>query len=317
MVKVKKTNFLFFSILFLILILNNLVACLKSNIIFFGGSSSVTPLFHLLLNGFNEVEEESFQGFNDEYNRKVIYLHNGSSSAEIGVKNKTFTMGFTSRGVKEVYIKDDKYMVFSFGIDKMFIFTKIPKSCPSSLLDITKKNKKILKKLFLGEEVTWKDLLGNECNNNEKLIGINRESGSGTRDMWSKFLDLKDNEQFTNKLYIVNSTSLMISKVTTIKNSIGYISLSSLPSIKDNNLDVFKINGINPEDNDYNELSRKFYSLFLIDIDFKELIQEFISFVCDPKKGRLAFKKLNLSFKFNKISKKIPEWLNETIKICS
>ncbi len=286
----------------------NLVACQKSEIILFGGSSSVMTLMHILLYG-DQLNAPKFQGFNHKYNRKVAYNGTGSSAGENGVKNQTLVMGFTSRDVKSEYIDNSNYRVFNFAIDGMVIIAKAPTNC--NVTNISQDKVSVLRDIYTGKSKTWTDLLGNGCANNETIIGVNRESGSGTRDVWRGFLEMGSSD-FSSGLRIANSTSVMINQVRDTNNAIGYVSFSNVDSVLANNLVPFTINGVKASieslTNKSYILYRLFACLFWYESKQRELIGQFIYFMNDDHSGKLAFEKTGLIFDFEWKSEE-PEWL--------
>ena len=158
----------------------NTVGCNRSEIYLVSGSSSVAPLMHLLLNG-DQFSEPKFLGFNESTNLRVAYNPSGSSAGETGIANNTIKMGFTSRDVKSEYLDNLEYGVFSMAIDGMIVIAKLPNNC--SVKNIPLNNRDKLRDIYQGKPVTWKELLGEQCASNDNITGINRESGSGTRDV--------------------------------------------------------------------------------------------------------------------------------------
>lgn len=279
-----------------LVIILNITGCYQSEIFLFGGSTSMIALMQSLLLGedFNKIP---FVGFNETANVKIAYNANGSAAGEIGVKNRTLVMGFTSREISAEYINSSKYKVFNFAIDGMLIVTKLTANC--KIENLTTDKISILSQVYAGKEHKWSDLLGPNCSNTNKIIAINRELGSGTRDTWKNFLKI---DNFHSELRIVNSTWGMINQIKSTNNAIGYVSFANLDSIIDNGLNALKIDNIAPSletltDGTYS-LARLFYAIFYNDMRYKKLINDFISFIKNEQ-SHLIFAKMGLVFKFD------------------
>lgn len=278
-----------------LIVIFNLTACNQSEIFLFGGSTSMIALLQSLLLG-EDYNDPAFKGFNDTADVKIAYNASGSAGGEIGVKNRTLVMGFTSRPISNDYQNNPQYKIFSFAIDGMLIVTKLTSNC--KIENINSDKMTILKAVYEGQEHSWSELLGVGCNNNNKITAINRESGSGTRDTLKNYLEITN---FAPDLRLVNSTFGMINQIKTTNNAIGYVSFANLDSIINNGLTPLKINGIEANIKTVTEetypLVRLFYAIYYHDNRYQKIISNFINFI-KTKETQLIFEKMGLVFKF-------------------
>ncbi len=75
-----------------------------------------------------------------------------------------------------------------------------------------------LKKIYSGEITNWKDLGGDD----EAIVVIGREAGSGTRSAFEELLELQDKCKYASEL---DSTGAVMAKVVATPGAIGYVSL--------------------------------------------------------------------------------------------
>ena len=92
-----------------------------------------------------------------------------------------------------------------------------------------------LVKIYKGEITNWKDLGGND----ESIVVIGREAGSGTRDAFEELLEVKDGCKYAQEL---DSTGAVLAKVASTPGSIGYVSLD----VVDDTVIGLKLNGVEP-----------------------------------------------------------------------
>ena len=114
------------------------------------------------------------------------------------------------------------------AIDGIAVITN--KSC--SIKDVTSKD---LAKIYTGEITDWAELGGEE----QPIIVIGREAGSGTRDAFEELLEVKDVCAYAQEL---DSTGAVLAKVGTTPGAIGYVSLD----VVDDTVSGLKIDGVEP-----------------------------------------------------------------------
>lgn len=105
---------------------------------------------------------------------------------------------------------------------------------------ITNKSNKVtdlttdqLKKIYTGEIKNWKELGGDD----QAIVVIGRESGSGTRSAFEELLEIEDQCQYAQEL---NETGAVLAKVAETKGAIGYVSLDVI----DDTVIAMKLNGV-------------------------------------------------------------------------
>lgn len=90
-----------------------------------------------------------------------------------------------------------------------------------------------LAKVYTGEITNWKELGGDD----EQIVVIGRESGSGTRDAFEELLDIKDACNYAQEL---DSTGAVMAKVAATPGAIGYVSLDVI----DDTVTSMKLDGV-------------------------------------------------------------------------
>ena len=75
-----------------------------------------------------------------------------------------------------------------------------------------------LKAIYTGQITNWSELGGND----EAIVVIGRESGSGTRGAFEELLEIEDSCQYAQEL---DSTGGVLAKVASTPGAIGYVSL--------------------------------------------------------------------------------------------
>ena len=88
----------------------------------------------------------------------------------------------------------------------------------NTVVDITKEN---LAKIYTGEYTNWKEIGGND----EPIVVVGREAGSGTRSAFEELLEIEDACKYANEL---DSTGAVIAKVASTPGAIGYASLDAI-----------------------------------------------------------------------------------------
>lgn len=90
-----------------------------------------------------------------------------------------------------------------------------------------------LASIYKGEITNWSELGGND----EAIVVIGRESGSGTRDAFEELGGIKDECKYAQEL---DSTGAVLAKVASTPGAIGYVSLD----VVDDSVIAEKINGV-------------------------------------------------------------------------
>ena len=127
-------------------------------------------------------------------------------------------------------------------------------------------------------------ITGCATENNNEIVVVSREEGSGTRGAFIELFGIEEKDSNGNKVdkttdeaTVVNSTSVVMTTVAGNKNSIGYISLGSL----NDTVKAVKVDGIEPTVENIKNNTYKVFRPFNIATrdDISELAQDFISFI--------------------------------------
>jgi len=127
-------------------------------------------------------------------------------------------------------------------------------------------------------------ITGCATENNNEIVVVSREDGSGTRGAFIELFGIEEKDANGNKVdnttdeaIVVNSTSIVMTTVAGNKNSIGYISLGSL----NDTVKAVKVDGIEPTVENIKNNTYKVFRPFNIATrdDISELAQDFISFI--------------------------------------
>ncbi len=92
-----------------------------------------------------------------------------------------------------------------------------------------------LAKIYKGEITNWSELGGQD----EAIVVIGREAGSGTRDAFEELLDVADACQYAQEL---DSTGGVLAKVASTPGAIGYVSLD----VVDDTIQTVALNSVEP-----------------------------------------------------------------------
>lgn len=172
-----------------------------------------------------EAMSESFMEKNPGVTVTVEYTGSGAGLESLAAGS--VDIGNASRGLKDEE-KASGEVENIVAIDGIAVITN--KSC--SIKDVTSKD---LAKIYTGEITDWAELGGEE----QPIIVIGREAGSGTRDAFEELLEVKDLCAYAQEL---DSTGAVLAKVGTTPGAIGYVSLD----VVDDTVSGLKIDGVEP-----------------------------------------------------------------------
>ena len=172
-----------------------------------------------------EAMSESFMERNPGVTVTVEYTGSGAGLESLAAGS--VDIGNASRGLKDEE-KASGAVENIVAIDGIAVITN--KSC--SIKDVTSKD---LAKIYSGEITDWAELGGEE----QPIIVIGREAGSGTRDAFEELLEVKDGCAYAQEL---DSTGAVLAKVATTPGAIGYVSLD----VVDDTVSGLKIDGVEP-----------------------------------------------------------------------
>ena len=102
---------------------------------------------------------------------------------------------------------------------------------------VTNLTKDQLAKIYTGQITNWKDLGGQD----EAIVVIGREAGSGTRGAFEELLGIEDQCQYAQEL---NETGAVLAKVAKTSGSIGYVSLDVLADT----ISPLQLDGVEPSE---------------------------------------------------------------------
>lgn len=130
-----------------------------------------------------------------------------------------------------------------------------------------------LAKIYKGEIKNWKDLGGND----EQIVVIGREAGSGTRDAFEELLEVADACNYAQE---IDSTGGVLAKVASTPGAIGYVSLD----VVDDTVNAVSLNGVAPTEEQILAgsylLSRPFVMATKGTIEEQnELVQEWFNYI--------------------------------------
>ena len=144
-----------------------------------------------------------------------------------------------------------------------------------------------LKQIYTGEVTNWKDLGGND----EAIVVIGRENGSGTRSAFEELLEVEDSCQYAQEL---DSTGGVLAKVASTPGAIGYVSLD----VVDDSVQAVSLNSV--EANEENILAgdyilcRPFVMATMGEIsEQNELVQAWFDYV-ESEEGQAVISGLGL-----------------------
>lgn len=181
------------------------------------GSTSMEKLANAL--------KEAFMAENQEVT--VTAEFTGSGAGVEAVLNGMVDIGNSSRALTEEE-KAAGVVENIVAIDGIGVIV----NSGSTVEDITKEQ---LAAIYKGEITNWSALGGEE----EPVIVIGREAGSGTRGAFEELLELKDLCKYAQE---IDSTGAVVAKVVSTPGAIGYVSVDVI----DNSVKPLKIEGVEP-----------------------------------------------------------------------
>ena len=182
-----------------------------------GGSTSMEKLC--------EAMSESFMEANPGVTVTVEYTGSGAGLEALAAGS--IDIGNASRKLKDTE-KENGSVENIVAIDGIAVIAE--KS--NTVTDITAED---LAKVYKGEVSNWKDLGGDD----QPIVVIGREAGSGTRDAFEELMEVKDACVYAQEL---DSTGAVLAKVASTPGAIGYVSLD----VVDDTVIGLKIDGVEP-----------------------------------------------------------------------
>lgn len=176
-----------------------------SGTISLAGSTSMEKVCEALMEGFMEKYPEV----------TVTTEYTGSGAGLESLAAGSVDIGNASRHVKDAE-KEKGTVENVIALDGIAVI--IDKN--NQVKQISKED---LTKIYTGEITNWKELGGND----EAIVVIGRENGSGTRDAFEELLGVKDACLYAQEL---DSTGGVLAKVSATSGAIGYVSLDVVDS---------------------------------------------------------------------------------------
>ncbi|MCR4715696.1 MAG: phosphate ABC transporter substrate-binding protein [Lachnospiraceae bacterium] len=175
----------------------------KSGKITLAGSTSMEKLC--------EAMSESYMAANPSVTVTVEYT--GSSAGIESLSQGSVDIGNASRGLKDGE-KESGVVENIVAIDGIAVISN--KS--NTVSNLTKEQ---LVDIYTGKISNWKELGGND----ESIVVIGREAGSGTRAAFEELLEIEDACKYAQEL---DSTGAVLAKTSSTPGSIGYVSLDAV-----------------------------------------------------------------------------------------
>ncbi|MCI6666473.1 MAG: phosphate ABC transporter substrate-binding protein, partial [Lachnospiraceae bacterium] len=172
-----------------------------------------------------EAMSESFMEANPGVTVTVEYTGSGAGLEALAAGS--IDIGNASRKLKDAE-KENGSVENIVAIDGIAVIAE--KS--NTVTDISAED---LAKVYKGEISNWKDLGGDD----QPIVVIGREAGSGTRDAFEELMEVKDACVYAQEL---DSTGAVLAKVASTPGAIGYVSLD----VVDDTVIGLKIDGVEP-----------------------------------------------------------------------
>jgi phosphate transport system substrate-binding protein len=193
-----------------------------------------------------------------------------SGSVDIGNSSRSLSDDEVAKGATENVV----------AIDGIAVIT----DTDNTVADLTTEE---LAKIYTGEITNWKELGGND----EAIVVIGREAGSGTRGAFEELLEVEDKCAYAQEL---DSTGAVLAKVASTPGAIGYVSLD----VVDDSVNEVSLNGVDAtEENilagDY-LLSRPFVMATMGEIsEQSDLVQTWFNYI-ESDEGQQVISDLGL-----------------------
>ena len=155
-----------------------------------------------------EAMSESFMSENPDITVTVEYT--GSGAGLESLASGSVDIGNSSRSLKDEE-KEAGAVENIVALDGIAVIT----DKENTVKDLTSEQ---LAAIYQGQIKNWKELGGND----EAIVVIGREAGSGTRDAFEELMKVKDACTYAQEL---DSTGAVLAKVAATPGAIGYVSL--------------------------------------------------------------------------------------------
>ena len=200
-----------------------------------GGSNSTSDDISgkVSLNGSTSMEKfvnALSEGIKEKYpNLQLEAQFTGSGAGLEAVASKTTDIGDSSRALTD----EEK----AKGLEENIVAIDGIATITNKSNKVTNLTKDQLAKIYTGQITNWKDLGGQD----EAIVVIGREAGSGTRGAFEELLGIEDQCQYAQEL---NETGAVLAKVAKTSESIGYVSLDVL----NDTVSPLQLDGVEPSE---------------------------------------------------------------------
>lgn len=158
-----------------------------------------------------KVCESLMEGFMEKYpDITVTTEYTGSGAGLEALAAGSIDIGNSSRHVKEEE-SSNGLVENVIALDGIAVIVDVG----NSTVELTSDQ---LAQIYKGELTNWSELGGDD----EAIVVIGRESGSGTRDAFEELLEVADECKYAQEL---DSTGAVLAKVASTPGAIGYVSL--------------------------------------------------------------------------------------------
>lgn len=173
-----------------------------------------------------KVCEALMEGFMEKYPEITVTTEYTGSGAGL----ESLNAGSVDIGNASRHVKDEE--AASGAVENVIALDGIAVIVDkdNAVIDLTSEQ---LASIYKGEITNWSELSGND----EAIVVIGRESGSGTRDAFEELNKIKDECKYAQEL---DSTGAVLAKVASTPGAIGYVSLD----VVDDSVVAEKINGV-------------------------------------------------------------------------
>ena len=240
-----------------------------SGTISLAGSTSMEKLCEALMEGFMEAYP----------NVTVTTEYTGSGAGLESLAAGSVDIGNASRHIKDSEAESGA-VENVVALDGIAVITDLD----NAVTDLSTED---LAKVYTGEIKNWSELGGND----EAIVVIGRESGSGTRDAFEELVEVKDACAYAQEL---DSTGAVLAKVAATPGAIGYVSLD----VVDDTVTAVALNGVEASEENIlagtYALQRPFVMATMGTIDEQnELVQTWFGYI-NSEEGKEITKSVGL-----------------------
>lgn len=232
----------------------------------------------VVTNGSTSMEKvigvlgEAFKADNPDI--EFTYDPTGSGSGITAVKEGTADIGLASRELKDDEAETLEATVLALDGIAIVVHKDNP------VKDLTTEQ---ITAIYKGEISNWKEVGGDD----QEIVLIGREAGSGTRDGFESVLEIEDQAKYRQEL---TSTGDVLTTVASNTNAIGYASVASVTD----EVQALSVGGIEPTDETIKDgsyvIQRPFNLVTKKGEELTEEAQKFFDYITSPEANKLITK---------------------------